>query len=64
MEKLMIEVTDIRGTDNPDIIEIDIKGAGTARIRRDQGEVYPGRIYVPAWLGLRLLGIKTEQKGG
>ena len=45
------------------MIEITLADTGgKVRLRRDQCEFFPGKVYVPLWLGERVT--KTEKQAG
>lgn len=53
-QKTAIEISGI-GTTNDSVIEVIVKATGKpARIRRDLAEIYPGRVFVPQWLALKI----------
>lgn len=48
-QKTPLEIIDI-GETTDRVIELILKGGGSARIRRDLVEIYGSRAYVPKWL--------------
>lgn len=53
--KAVVEITDVRPTTRPEIVEVIVAAtAKPLRLRRDQSEFYPGRVVVPLWLYLKL----------
>jgi hypothetical protein len=50
-----IEITDVRTTDRPEIIEVVLASTGKPmRLRRDMVEFWPRRVIMPMWLAEKL----------
>ena len=59
---MALAISDVRQTGRPEVIEITLADTGkTVRLRRDQCEFYPGKVFVPLWLGQRVT--ETQSKG-
>lgn len=57
--KMGIMISDVVPTDRPEIVEITrADTGGKARLRRDMCEFFPGKVFVPWWLGLRIMDNK------
>ena len=54
-QKIAVELIDIENIDDR-LIKLILKNGGTAIIRRDQAEIWPGRAYIEKWLFDRILG--------
>lgn len=53
-QKTAIEIIGI-GETTDRVIELLLKGGGSARIRRDQAEIFGDRAFVPKWLADKIL---------
>ena len=56
---MALAISDVRPTGRPEVVEITLADGRTVRLRRDQCEFYPGKVFVPQWLGMRI----TEKHG-
>ena len=62
-QKMALAISDVISTERPEVIEITLADTGgKVRLRRDQCEFFPGKVYVPLWLGRRVT--KTEKQVG
>ena len=61
---MALAISDVRQARRPEVVEITLADTGkTVRLRRDQCEFYPGKVFVPRWLGLRVTET-AKQVGG
>ena len=52
---MAIMISDVIPTDRPEVVEITLADTGgKVRLRRDQCEFFPGKVFVPRWLGERV----------
>lgn len=53
--KMALLISDVVPTDRPEVVEITIADDGRkVRLRRDMCEFFPGKVFVPQWLGMRI----------
>lgn len=58
-QKVPILISDVQPTARDEVIEITLADDGRkVRLRRDQCEFYPGKVFVPLWLWERLNATK------
>lgn len=53
--KMALLISDVIQTDRPEVVEITLSEDGRkVRLRRDQCEFFPGKVFLPQWLGMRI----------